>query len=179
MIATFDFWCVAFLLPFLQTLVEIALLRKGPDAIPRSVIMLSMAIILWFFAALSALVLIDRFDEMSFVEEAFSVLVAVVCYATVVVAAGRAPRLLQTITAILGCGALLTLVFVAAYGVMQPFEPGGPTRLAAWLILLWSVSIKGHIIARAIDRHWYLGLAIAVAVFALQRVVNQLISSGS
>ena len=28
--------------------------------------------------------------------------------------------------------------------------------------MLWSVPVEGHIIARAIDRHWYLGIAIAV-----------------
>jgi hypothetical protein len=49
--------------------------------------------------------------------------------------------------------------------------------LVAWLILLWSVSIKGHIIASAIDRHWYIGLSIAVAVFVLQSIFVELVSS--
>jgi hypothetical protein len=179
MIAATDRCCVAPLLPFLQTLFDIALLRKGPEHIPRSVVMLLMAIVLWFFAALSALALIDRFDESDFLLEIFSVLIAVACYSAVVTGSRQSSRLTQTITAILGCGALLTIVFVAAYVLLQPFIGAGLMTLVAWLILLWSVSIKGHIIASAINRHWYVGLAIAVAIFVLQSVINMFVSSGS
>ena len=79
--------------------------------------------------------------------------------------------------AIIGCGAILTLVFVAAYALLKPFIGAGLMTLVAWLILLWSVSIKGHIIASAINRHWYIGLSIAVAVFVLQSIINVLVSS--
>jgi hypothetical protein len=41
-------------------------------------------------------------------------------------------------------------------------------RLVGTLILLWSVPVEGHIIARAIDRQWFVGLFMAVAVFILQ-----------
>ena len=178
MIAATDRCCVAPLLPFLKTLFDIALLRKGPEHIPRSVVMLLMAIVLWFFAALTALALIDRFDESDFVLEVFSVLIAVACYSAIVIGSRQSPRLTQTITAILGCGALLTIVFVAAYALLQPFIGAGLMTIVAWMILLWSVSIKGHIIASAIDRHWYIGLAIAVAIFILQSFANALVTSG-
>jgi hypothetical protein len=36
------------------------------------------------------------------------------------------------------------------------------------LILLWSIPVEGHIIARAIDRHWYVGIGAALAVFVFQ-----------
>jgi len=179
MIAATDRCCVVPLLPFLQTLFDIALLRKGPEHIPRSVVMLLMAIVLWFFAALAALALIDRYNESDFLLEIFSALIAVACYSAIVMGARQPSRLIQTITAILGCGALLTVLFVAAYALLQPFIGAGLMTLVAWLILLWSVSIKGHIIASAINRHWYLGLAIAVAVFVLQSVINSLVTSSA
>jgi len=102
------------LLPFLQTLFDIALLRKGPEHIPRSVVMLVMAIALWFLSALTAFALIDRFDESDFFLEIFSALIAVACYSAIVILARRGPRLTQTMSAIIGCGALLMSVFVAA-----------------------------------------------------------------
>jgi hypothetical protein len=80
-------------------------------------------------------------------------------------------------SAIIGCGALLMSVFVGAYVFLQPFIGAGLMTLVAWLILLWSVSVKGHIIASAIDRHWYIGLSIAVAVFVLQSIFIELVSS--
>ena len=36
------------------------------------------------------------------------------------------------------------------------------------LVLLWSVPVEGHIIARAIDRFWYVGLVAASTVFIVQ-----------
>ena len=136
-----------------------------------------MAIVFWFVSALTALALIDRFDESDFLLEIFSALVAVASYSAIVIVARRRPRLTQTISAIIGCGAILTLVFVAAYALLKPFIGAGLMTLVAWLILLWSVSVKGHIIASAINRHWYIGLSIAVAVFVLQSVINVLVSS--
>ena len=165
------------LLPFLKTLFDIALLRKGPEHIPRSIVLLLLAIGLWLFAVLTQLVLIDRFNESDFVLEIFSALLAVISYSIVVVGFGKAPRLMQTITAILGCGAMLAIVFVVVFVFLQPFVGSVVMALAVWAIVLWSMSIKGHIIASAIDRHWYLGLAIAVSIFILQHIVHALLTA--
>ncbi len=165
------------LLPLLQTLFDIALLRKGPEHIPHSVVMLVMTISLWLLSALTAFALIDRFDESDFFLEIFSALIAVACYSAIVILARRGSRLTQTMSAIIGCGAILMSVFVGAYVFLQPFIGAGLMTLVAWLILLWSVSVKGHIIASAIDRHWYIGLSIAVAVFVLQSIFVELVSS--
>ena len=178
MIVTIDRCRAVPLLPFLKTLFDIALLRKGPEHIPRSVVILLMAVALWFVSALTALALIDRFDESDFFLEIFSALIAVASYSAIVIVARQRPRLTQTISAIIGCGAILTLAFVAAYVLLKPFIGAVLMTLVAWLILLWSVSIKGHIIASAINRHWYIGLSIAVAVFILQSIINVLVSSG-
>jgi hypothetical protein len=177
MIVTTDRCCVAPLLPFLKTLIDIALLRKGPEHIPRSTVLLLMAIVLWLFAVLAQLVLIDRFNESDFVLEIFSALLAVICYSTVVVGFGKAPRLTQTITAILGCGAILAILFIVVYVFLQPLLGQAVMALAVWLIVLWSLSIKGHIIASVIERHWYLGLAIAVSIFILQHIVHAFLTA--
>ena len=71
----------------------------------------------------------------------------------------------------------MTLVFVAAYALLRPFIGAGLMTLVAWSILLWSVSVKGHIIASAINRHWYIGMTIAVTVFVLQSIIGVLVSS--
>lgn len=179
MIAATACCCVVPLLLFLKTLIDIALLRKGPGHVPRSGLLLSLAVLLWLTAVLLALALIDRFDEADVVREIFSVLIAVVCYSAIVIAARQSSRLTQTITAILGCGALLTMVFVASYVVLQAFAGVGFMTLVAWMILLWSLSVKGHIIASAINRHWYVGLAMAVTIFILQSVANKFVTTAA
>ena len=166
------------MLPLIQTLFDIALLRKGPEHIPRSKILLALATTLWLFAVLCQVVLIPNIDETDFFYEIFSALVGITCYSAVVIGFGLAPRLTQTITALLGCGALVSVVFTTLYVVLLATGSNLMMVFMVWSVVLWSISVKGHIIASAINRHWYFGLAIAVSVFILQHVVHAYISGG-
>lgn len=165
-------------LTLVKTLFDITLLRRGPEHLPRSLVLLGMTVSLWLFAALAALALIPRFDETDFFLSIFSAFVGVLCYAVIVVLHGYRARTLQTVSAIVGVGALITLVFVAEYVVLTPFLGEANAGLIATIILFWSVPVEGHIIARAIDRHWYTGILLAVSVFVFQYVVNALVTAG-
>lgn len=165
------------MLALIRTLFEIVLLRKGPEAIPRSGVLLVLIVGLWIFSSLVALALINQFDESDFFLGLFSGMVGVLCYAALLVVSGYSARVLQTVSAILGCGALILLAFVAEYVLFMPFLGQKITGPIAQLILLWSVPVEGHIIARAIERHWYIGILIAIGVFALQYVIYSIVSS--
>lgn len=169
--------CLVTVLPLIKTLLDITLLRKGPDDIPRSWVLFSLILALWIFSSLAALALIEQFDESDFFLGLFSGVIGVLCYAGVVVISGLSARMLQTISAIIGCGALITLAFVAEYVLFLPFLGAVPTGLIANLILLWSVPVEGHIIARAIDRHWYVGILVAITVFVFQYAIYTIVTS--
>lgn len=158
-------------LPLLRTLLDIVLLRKGPESIPRSSILFALIVGFWLVSSLSVLSLIEQYDEQDFVIGVFTALIGLACYGITVVMAGFPNRVLQTMSAILGCGALISFVFVAEFVLFAPFLGQTITGIVAQLILLWSVPVEGHIIARAIDRHWYLGIVIAILVFILQYVI--------
>jgi hypothetical protein len=164
-------------LPLIRTLFDIVLMRKGPEAIPRSWLLLIMSLGLWLFSSLSGLALIERFDETDFFHGLLSGIGGIVCYVAIVVLSGHSERLVQTVTALIGCGALIFLAFVAEFVLFTPFVGERLTGLVANLILLWSVPVEGHIIARAIDRHWYIGILIAIAVFALQFILYNVVAS--
>ena len=83
---------------------------------------------------------------------------------------GYAHRFLPTVSAIMACGSILTVVMVSVFLVLNPLLGTNAAAIVAWLILIWSVPVKGHIIARAIERHWYIGIAIALTIFILQRI---------
>lgn len=159
------------LLPLLRTLFDITLLRKGPESIPRSAILFALAAGLWLFSSLAVLSLIEQYDEQDFIIGLYTALAGIVVYSALVVAAGHAARVLPTVTAILGCGALISLAFVVEFVLFMPFFGPTATGIVAQLILLWSVPVEGHIIARALDRHWYVGIVIAIGVFVLQYVI--------
>ena len=167
------------LLPLVRTLFDITLLRKGPDSIPASTILLLIVVGLWLFSSLAILSLIEQYDERDFIIGLYTALAGVVAYTAILVLAGHASRAMQTITAILGCGALISLVFVAEFVLFTPFVGQRISGIVAQLILLWSVPVEGHIISRALNRHWYLGIVIAVGVFVLQYVIYSVMASAT
>jgi hypothetical protein len=156
------------MLALFQTLLDIIRLRKGPDAIPYSWLLLLLSLVLWLFAALVTTLMFEELTDQDYIVGTFVGVVGLACYATLVVTTGHTPRLLQVLTAVLGCGALISLLFVAGRVFLAPVTGTGPANFVATLILLWSVPVEGHIMARAIDRHWYVGIVVAMAVFIFQ-----------
>jgi multisubunit Na+/H+ antiporter MnhG subunit len=63
---------------------------------------------------------------------------------------------------------ILGLLFVASYLLLTPILGNDIAVVLATLFIFWSVPVEGHIIARAIERDWYLGIAIAMLVFIAQ-----------
>lgn len=159
------------MLALFETLFDIIRLRKGPDAMPYSGLLMLVVIGLWLFAGIVMTVMTPELEQKDFVLGTVTGIAGVVCYAIVIVLAGKAPRLLQAVMALLGCAAVLSLLFVAGNVFLTPFLSANITDLIVTLILLWSVPVEGHIISRTIDRHWYLGVIIAMAVFVFQLVL--------
>ncbi|MCH7834877.1 MAG: hypothetical protein IH911_07355, partial [Proteobacteria bacterium] len=84
------------MLPFIRTLFDIALLRKGPEDIPRSWLLLYLSAALWLFTILTAAVLIESFDVRDVWIAVVSLLIGVSCYMGVLLVAGHSSRSLQT-----------------------------------------------------------------------------------
>jgi len=91
-------------------------------------------------------------------------------YWIVLLLTGFIRRFVPTVASIMACGSILTMLMVAAAVLLTPFLGAPLTSIVVWLILFWSVPVKGHIIARAIDRHWYVGISIALAIFIMQYI---------
>lgn len=155
----------------LATFFDIIRLRKAPDAIPYSWLLCFASVMGWILTVLLATFLNKELDDNDFLLGVFVGVVGLACYAAILVSAGRTPRLLQTMTAVLGCSALINLFYVAARVFLAPFLGAGIAGLVAWLIIVWSIPVHGHIIARAIERHWYFGIAVALAVFVVKLVL--------
>jgi len=156
------------MLALFETLFNIIRLRKGPDAIPYSPVVFAITLALWLAAGVVMTIMTPELGTHDFLIGTFTGLTGLGCYAGIVLLTGNRPRLLQTVTAILGCGAILSLLFVAGNVFLSPFLSKNITSLVATLILLWSIPVEGHIIARAINRHWYVGIVAAMAVFTFQ-----------
>jgi len=155
-------------LALFETLFDIIRLRKGPDSIPHSMLLFVMIVALWLFAGLVMTVLTAELDEKDFVMGTITGIAGLLCYVGIIVLSGKRARLIQALMAILGCGAVLSLVFVVGNVFLPPILSENISNVIATLILLWTVPVEGHIISRTIDRHWYIGIVAAMAVFLFQ-----------
>jgi hypothetical protein len=123
---------------------------------------------LMVIASFSAMVLIDPQGEQDHSVIFLSGLLGLAFYTLLLFATGNRQRFLQTLSAIVGCSSLLTLLFVAEYVLFRPFLGARIAGIIATLIIFWSVPVEGHIISRAIGQHWFVGIAIAILAFVLQ-----------
>ena len=167
------------MLALFLTLFDIIRLRKGPEAIPYSWVLCLVVLTLWLLAGFAIALSTERIDDQDFLNSTFTGVVALACYAAIVVWTGHTPRLLQTATAILGCGALISFLYLIETFVLGALVGEPVTTLIAMLIVFWSVPVEGHIIARAIDRHWYVGIVAAMAVFVFQWFLYDFLSANT
>jgi hypothetical protein len=166
-------------LPLIRTLFDIALLRKGPESVPRSGILLLMSLVLWAVAAFSFTSLIENADGTDVRRELLNFVLAMTCYYAVLAGTGNSERIMQTLTALIGCGALMALCFTASLVTIGQLAGAAIITMLAIAYLIWSMSVEGHIIARAIDRAFYIGVFIAFAIFVFQYAALTLILPGS
>ena len=152
-----------------KAFVDVFLLRRGPEDIPKSSILLAMSIgasivvNFLFYAVVDSEYQIDLFLEFA------TELVKIASYVAVLLLFGLVSRIMQTITTIIACNAILALLLTVMMVVSQMFTNSGLD--AAFLsapIAFWLILVEGHIISRAIQLHWATGIAIAVVIFVLQ-----------
>lgn len=156
------------MLPLIRVLFDITLLRNGPEDIPRSWLMLYMCVGLWVLGLVVTTVLIQNFNTAEAWVGLASWVLGLICYVFILIFMGYSNRSLQTVAAIAGAGAIISFAMLAELVLLTPILGSNLANFGAVLILFWSVPVKGHIIARAIERHWYIGIVFATSIFALQ-----------
>jgi len=144
------------------------MLRKGPEHVPDSAIVLLLSGVLLFFSIFCSTVLVVEGEADDTLLTLVTALLGYVIYTAVLGATGKLRRFIPTIASIMACGSILSVLMVAVFVMFGPFLGTSLASLLALFILLWSVPVKGHIIARGIDQHWYAGIVIAMIVFIVQ-----------
>jgi hypothetical protein len=124
-----------------------------------------------------ASVLMPSRDDLSYLTVYASSAIGLLVYVGILMITGFRRRLLQVMSAIIACGSILTLLYIVEYVVFSPFLGTRVAGIVATLIIIWSVPVEGHIIARGIQQHWYAGIAIAMAVFILQISFQQMMTT--
>jgi len=155
-------------LTLFKTLIEIILLRKGPNHIPHSMLLLVVVAGIWLFVGIAALTVIETYKSASLFIDLILAIAGLGFYAILVNSFGHSSRLVRCITALLGCSIVFSIVIYAGRLILPLWITPDETEWAVQSIWLWSIPVEGHIIARTIDRQWVIGFVIALAVLFAQ-----------
>ncbi len=164
-------YCDRTLLHLLKTFIDITLLRKGPEDVPSSTSVLLFALGLLICAFALSAVVAPGGGSANLAVSFFVTAISYVIFWLVLLVTGFSRRLVPTIASIMACGSILTLFQSLIIGVLSVIATERTTATIVWLIAVWGIPVKGNIIARAIEQHWFAGIAIAMSVFVLQYVV--------
>ncbi|MGB5734804.1 MAG: hypothetical protein WBM40_10215 [Thiohalocapsa sp.] len=156
------------LLPLLKTYLDMIALRKGPDAVPSSWLVVYFSVLILAVVWFLQVAMFDRGGEGRMLPAFGGYLLALLFYGGIVSAFGFPRRIKQTLSSIIACGSIIAAVAVVIFTVLVPLVGTGGASVAYTLIWYWSVPVKGHIIALAINQHWFVGVTIAIAAFIMR-----------
>jgi hypothetical protein len=148
--------------------VQICLLRSGPQDLPTSGILL--AITLTAYTVMSILLSKVYLSAPSaLVSGVLDTALLVALTVILLYVQRRNARVVQTVTALAGTGAIITFVALPIsgwlYGADQAAGEGGFAVLL-WLILTgWSLAVIGHIFRHALSVPYFVGLVLAMAFY--------------
>ncbi len=159
------------MLALLKTILDIMRLRKGPDAIPHSVLLLVVVVAFWLFVDVLGGIIVPQFGGLSASGLAITLL-GLVIFAMMATLDAKKARMVQMLTAMIGCSAVFGFVLILVLAVALRFQEIQPVPLLAlllvWSVMLFSVVVDGHILSRTLERPRVHGLIAAFLVFALQ-----------
>jgi hypothetical protein len=163
------------MLKLLQTFLDIALWRKGPQDLPASRFLVVCALATYVSTSFVQVQLFDLRVRTAMLIIAVDVVMLLGWLWMVLAFFGRSQRFVQTITAILGVGTLLGLLDILVRAIQLAMGPADnlPDN---WLLLrfLAIALIMGRIFMHALDRGLITGMALTVAILYSTEFVAQL-----
>ena len=151
----------------LKTYLEIIALRKGPEVIPASWLVLVVSVVLLALFWLLQLSVVEL-QAPQIIAALVGYALALAFYGAVVYLTGHGARILPTLSAIIACGSIISAVALLESLIMRNVVGEAVAADVAFLIWFWSVPVKGHVVARTIQQHWLVGITIAMSAFILR-----------
>lgn len=150
--------------PFIQ----ICLLRRGPQDLPTSGILLGLALVAHTLMAMVFFAVYENTGKALLSGVLDTTLLALLT-GTLLFVNRKGERLVQTLTALAGTGAIITLVSLPVsgwyHGAMGEHGPDAFAVLLLLILVAWSLAVAGHIFRHALSAPYFVGLVLAVAFY--------------
>jgi hypothetical protein len=163
------------ILRFMQSFLDIALWRKGPQDLPASTLLATLVLVAYMTAGFVRMQLYALDLEASLLFICIDALMLGGWLWLVLAFFGRRQRFVQTITATLGVG-LLVLMIDVTLRLLQLSLSLDESLTLNWLMLRFLITalVLGRIFMLALDRGLITGIALTVAIIYSTKAVVQL-----
>jgi len=152
----------------IQLFSQIALLRRGPQDLPASMLLLVMSVVGYFginFIVSSFMPPIKDWQTYLAVDVPFTL----IWYVVVLRLAKRSERTLQTATAVFGFQAVLSPLVVMSEWLLPRYAQNATWQLPVqlmWLIMLvWVITASSHVVKAALE--WSSSASVALVILQL------------
>ncbi|MDT8405780.1 MAG: hypothetical protein RQ715_00870 [Methylococcales bacterium] len=140
---------------------DICRLRKGPEAMPYSLTVLSQCLIAYIALSFAVAYITDGLSSAGLQAGLEILLLAGFTYAVLMLY--RKPlRFRQTFSALLGADALVSLAAVPALASLSIGRASLPAFILLLMLTFWHWLITSHIFSRALDESFFFGMGIAL-----------------
>ncbi len=152
---------------------EICLFRRGPQDVPASYVLLAVCGMLYMATGVLTLLTLASAPENALLH-------AITDFGTygmitwlLLLLRSRSPRFLQTFTAMLGTGALISVVAwpITTWRTQDP-SAGGLSTLILWGVVIWSIAVTAHIVQHALEIRRAQAIALAMLYVVASLVLN-------
>lgn len=171
------------MLAVLKTLVDIALLRRDPSALPASSSLLGAAVLLFLVLNMALAATFRPQSDDLLLQLVTSVAFSLLWYWVLLRLFQKPERFLQTATAIVGFGCLVTPVLVPLSALVAPFaakpEEASPVVLLLLPVAIYVVFVTARILKAAIERPMFQAVALVLLHTFVEPVVLLSLFGGS
>ena len=154
---------------------QIALLRRGPQDLPASPLLLTLTVTGYFLINFIVSYFLPPFQGPWLGPLGVDVIFLFAWYALLMSFTKRPERFLQTTTAVYGYQAVLSPVWLTAVWLVRRFEQDSfwqyPTTLLSVTLLIWLIAANSHIVKAALE--W--SMAPSVALVILQTLAGEML----
>jgi hypothetical protein len=159
----------------IRLFVQVALLRRGPQDVPASPLLLAVTVAGYFLVNFAVSMVLPPFPGPWVAHLCVDVVFMFVWYAMLLNLVRRPERFLQTTTAVYGFQAVLSPLLVAAVWLTRRFEQDSawqfPATLVSLALLIWIITANSHIVKTALE--WTMPPSVALVI--LQTLAGNLL----
>jgi len=154
----------------IRAFLDIARWRKGPEDLPASGFLLTVTLGGYILASIVTVLFYARGVADLLAQVTLDIALMFGFFGLLLVFYKKTPRFEQTMTALLGTGIVLTVIALPLIAWLRVESAETTTSIPAllmFLVVLWSISITGHIMRRALEIPFAGGVLMAVGYFLL------------